>query len=217
MEIKLENKVDGLDNFKRVVKEAPKAFEKSTFKFLKKEGGSFIGSKDKDGLFRRQVMRKKSKEGNEFPLKMARIFKAWVYDSSNSFDFDLSMGIFYKTKRKIHTVMEFLNEGGTITNRKIMPIPNRRSETIKRTRPAKRYNLFKSMLQAKQLFFVKKRGKYFWVDVYGEVLFFGSRSVKVKQKYNLETSWDKRKDSTLKRYKAKIDQICVKLDKKRSA
>lgn len=214
-QLQLEGSVTGLKEVQEMVKTSPQKFRNAILKMLIKERDSFIGSKSKNGLFRRSIMRKKTGRGNNFPEKLAKHFKGYVNNNKVDLNFDLEMGLLYKKPdSRIKKAMIMMATGGEIKSTKLMPIPNKKNPEIMGLPSSKLYPIFKSMISNNKLVFVKKRNKGFWIKKdTGEVMFFGTKQVKIKQKFKFQEAWDKRVPKVIEKYKSTIDKVVTKLNK----
>lgn len=214
-EIKLEGSVSGLEEVRKAVSQAPEKFRSAILSMLTKERDSFVGNKNKNGLFRRSVIRKKTSRGERFPEKLAKHFKGWVDTKNNSLDMNLEMGLLYRnTNSSIKKAMTIMTTGGEIKNSKYMPIANKKNPEIIGTPTSKIYYLFKSLIKSNKLVWLKRRNKNYWMNKEtGKVMFFASKNVKIKQKFQLENEWEKRVPRLIEKYKTTIDKVVNRINK----
>ena len=193
-----------------MINRAPKLYQNAILGWLLKERNSFVGDKRKDGAFRKKLLRKKTLTGKTWEPKVVRIFKGWI-NGGHKIGMTLEMGFPTTRKRKIHKIMESLTKRHTITSSKYMPIP------VYKNIPGQgsASKLFHRKARAEEFTMIFKGGKILYFDKVGskELLFVGTKKVKVKKKFDFQKDWNRRIPAVMRRYEKAINRATIKAQK----
>lgn len=215
------------DKFKAAFAKTPVAVRNNMRSWLLSENMAFIGSKVKPGAFVRELQRKMTWQKNAaWKTQVTGLFKGKVVDPitgaivsktslssvgagtgvlGGGISMKLQMGMVYRNKKKIHTAMEFLEEGGSISNSKYMPVP------VKGADIGKAYSKFKYWLKAGMFTVVYKGGKaYYFLKSRGDskdaLMFVGLRRVSIKWHHSFHRIFDSQKIGLPGRGDAALDK-----------
>ena len=191
------------EQVKAMIRRFPNVYNRYLKAFMLREGTAFIGSKKKDGDFRKQLLSKIGLTGKTWKLNVVRLFKT-QFDQPNKklFDMTLRMGVLYNTRKQIHAAMEMLGEGGTIQSGKYMPIPM--YANLKEIGINQPYKYFRRKLLKKEFEVVYKNGRAYYFDTKrkdasdkGVLLFMGIKKVTIRKQFDLYGQWDARSGRVL--------------------
>lgn len=223
--IAMTGRVHNAAQVSRAIGRAPDLFRKKLLGGLLSERDQFVGSKGKDGVFTKKIMRKTSMKGTPWPRNIARIFGGRVDGGERIEGMRLVMGVGESKRFKYRhkegygiglysgmpftSVIDFLSTGGTIQsrNKEFMIMPIYRNFQNKKKIGAQ----WKSMIANHELAFVREGNRlyYFRKNGYGDdrdLLFIGIKSATVKRQYDFYGDWNKRLPRVGSRLQKKIDK-----------
>lgn len=208
--VNITGKVTNADVVKKMINRAPEVYRKSILSWMLKERDSFVGSGKKDGVFRKKLLRKKTLAGSYWQLKVVRTFKGWLVDSEKM-SMALEMGFPTTKNRKIHAVLESLTKDHTISSSKYMPVPVYKN--LKDVKTVSKY--FKRKTDLGELNIVRDANTLLYFDKKGskELLFIGTKSIRVKKQFDFRADFSKRMPNIIKRYGEMIDKATLKAEK----
>jgi hypothetical protein len=221
MELLIMGKVLNGDAVRNKLNAAPSAYRAEILDGLLKINRDFIGDKKAIGLIRRKMYAKDTwSSGSLWKSKVVNLMKGRVMDPltgqtvtrkgmlnlktagagtgllRQGISMNLQMGVMYRTKKKIDTALEFLEEGGTITSEKYMPIP------VKGGNLGKSYQKFQYWMKSGQLQVVYRNGiaLYFFKNKKGalgqesgKLMFVGRKKIDVKFKLGMRRAFEANK------------------------
>lgn len=205
MELNIKGKLIGEQEIKAMLNKAPAIYLKNIRKWIITEGKGFIGVKGKPGVMRKKMQKKGWQD------KFTNTAINWKITNDNKINMGMKAGVLYTNKKKIHEIMEFLGNGGTINSSKFMIVPSKNlNKGVK-----KHHGYFKQQLKASKLFAVYQNNKAYYFDkVTNQLMFTGVKTVKVKKQFDVENEWNKRKPSIINRCEKMIDKATTQAQKK---
>jgi len=199
----------------------PERFRKTLLGWLLRERDSFVGSKTKDGVFRKSLMRKRNMAGGTWDKRVARAFRGIVENDSQVSGMRLRMGAGIRGERPFVKGLRILGEGGDITSSKFMPIPVYKN--ISNTHAL--YKRFREMNAAGALEALRIKGQVIWFDrnklesIHGTsgdlasaTLFIGAKRIRVKKQFDFDGSWERRVPSALQRGQKAVDKAVSRIE-----
>lgn len=210
MDINIEGKLVGQERLIRMINRAPGIYIRSIKTWLLRESAMFVGNSKRDGAFRKKLMKKRTLKGNTWSPKVVKLFKGKL-SNEDKIEMKMTMGLLYTNKRKIHEILEYLSEGGRVTNNSYMPVPVYRNlDGI-----SKPYGLYKRLKAKDELTVIYKNDRAYYFDKksHGKLLFVGSKNVYIKSQFNFYAEWEKRVPAVLERSKKAIDRATIKVEK----
>jgi hypothetical protein len=194
---------------------SPAEYRRAVFGWLLRENSVFIGTRTKPGIIRRKVLaRKRWSDGGSWRSQVVGLIKGRVVDPMSGqvvtragmestrvtggglfgagVSMRLQMGVLYRSRKKIHEALEFLEGGGTVSSDKYMPVP------VKGSGMSKAYEKFKHWLSA-GMFTVVYRGNmaFYFLKRKGpaqrsDLKFVGFKRVGVKFNIGLRPAFESR-------------------------
>ena len=207
MELLIMGKVTGVEKVKEMFNKAPDVFRKNILSWLLKENEMFIGSKKTDGVFRRELMKRKTwAQGQSWSSRIVKLFKGMVVDAltgqvinqksiatgagtgvmGRGFSMTCKMGMFYRNKKSIHTALEFLEEGGSISSDKYMPVP------VKGINIENPGGKFRQWLSTGQFKVIYKNGLALYF-LQSRLMFVGRKMVQINYAHHFNQMFDARR------------------------
>ena len=196
MELLLMGRVHNEQQVMQAFSRAPDIFRRTLLAWLWRETAMFIGTRKEDGVFRKELKKKRRWIDNRmWETKIIRLFSGKVVDyitkktinlaafskpgnilgtgvTGRGFSMVAQMGLIYRNKKQIHEAMEFLETGGTISSKKYMPIP------VKGAAIDKAGGKFLHWLRMGQFDVVYKNGLALYF-LKNKLMYVGKRMVKV--------------------------------------
>jgi hypothetical protein len=218
-ELTLTGKIYGHEDIVEMVNIAPQVYIRHMRSLLNKIGRYFIGSNKssktkgasvkgrsrkarlafndkfvdspKRGLIRGQLIGKKNSLHQPWEDKFINAAINYRLTDSNTLNMKMRAGVIYTNKKKIHELMEFFEQGGTINNSKYMPVPIYDNFRSKFNNFKNQHSIFTSMMRQKKLGLILKGSKVYYIDKStGKILFVGTKRVTVKKQYDFYGKWN---------------------------
>lgn len=180
--LRIDGKILNTQEILDICKDSPAIFKTHFLKYLRYAGNQLIGSKRKDGAVRKVLNTKKNvKNGDGWRSQFVNLFN-YKLDTNNM---QMRAGLLYTNKKKVHQIMELMEQGGKIRSNKYMIMPIWRN-----TYETKLGNFFK-MSANKQLKMIFARGKIFYIDKNtNNLLYIGTKEIDIKRQFNFDSLVD---------------------------
>jgi len=239
--IEIDGRVEGDKKIGFLLGYSPTRYRQAIIDGFIKERNMFIGLKrGKAGVFRRKLERKKLKGGRigRKKLKGGRKGQTWARQITQLFtgkvsggkqktaDITLSMGLFYRHKKQVHEMLEFLGTGGTITSSGEMIIPIYKNLIKLGYKP-------KTGMSGQVMRRYGRRGTdhflvrvpaggftlYYDAKLLAEgsptqaLMFLGVHKITVKKQFDIYGDWKKREAKAITRIQKRLDKTSNKLNK----
>jgi hypothetical protein len=210
---------------------SPAVYRREVFRWLLRENSIFIGTRTKPGIVRRKLLaRRRWSDGGSWRSQVLGLVKGRVVDPvsgaivtkagsagqgilGGGISMKLQMGVLYRTRKKIHTALEFLEAGGTIKNNKFMPVP------VKGSGMSKAYEKFRSWLRSGRFTVIYKGGMAFYFlnknhpRQRSDLKFVGYKNVGVKFNIGMRPAFEARKPAINAAGQAAIDKATQEQNK----
>lgn len=196
---------------------APQVFRRRLLGGLLAERNYFVGGKGPsgnkvDGVFRRKLLRKKNSKGTPWPINVVRIFRGEVNNAEKIDGMKLVMGAGIRKQSEFVQIMNFLGNGGAISNDKFMPIPVYRNLPDTKTP----YKTFKRMYDSDELVGIREGNRFYWFrkhssgmsddHIANDLLFVGVKNITVSKQFDFEGDWTKRIPKAIDRLQKTADK-----------
>jgi hypothetical protein len=183
--------------------------------WLKSERRSFVGDKERDGVFRKKLERKTNLKGNGWSKSITRQFKGFISSDQKIDGMKLTMGIL--GRHSIHRGLALLEDGGTINTSKKMIVPIYSNITNKKGAHRKFLDMslrnqlvMKMSKTGKQLYFRKNSIGSFGTR---DLLFIGVNKINVSKQYSFFGDWNNRIPKVIERGQRKVDTTTKQIER----
>jgi len=229
--ILITGKIRFKEQVQKALGQAPERFREGILGGLLTERDMFVGSKKRDGIYTKKIMRKVSLRGEHWPRSIARIFGGRVDNAARLNGMKLIMGVGESQRAKqrnptgygvgiysgipFRDVLDFLNFGGSIAPREseFMVVPVYRNFSDKKTI----HKQWLRMREDKSLEMVREGNRIYYFRKNGtgddrDLLFIGIKHATIKRQYNFQGDWERRLPSVYTRLQKRVDKIVDRID-----
>lgn len=238
MELEIKGALAGRDEVKAMINAAPEVFIRYLRRSLNNAAVYFIGRKKgarpkrgqftgkgsraksrewkqkfvdpaKHGLIRAQLHNKRTGIGKAYSDKFLNTAFNYRIENSDRIEMKLRAGTLYTEKKKVHEIIEFLEQGGTIHSSKYMPVPIYENISSKPAGFKGYQGIFKFLLKNKRLSQMFKNGRVYYVDkTTGKLLFVGTKSISVAKQFEFYGKWNEAQSKIISDLHVSIDNAC---------
>lgn len=207
----------GERRIQRLFEMAPKVFTEAMAHWLWRERRMFVGNKERQGSFQRQLGRKTRKDaGRKWRVGIGNAFKGWIDNPKRLYGMTLTMGVNDVWLKRMPYV-ELLNTGGTITPKRANWLIIPKYDNLRTVSEYKKYGghgkmtfnkLFRQLYDNSDLYYMFFHGKMLYFGDFesggkshlnNKLLFVGVKSAKIKRQFNFERSFTRRKSGMIRR------------------
>lgn len=229
------------DTVKQKLTGSPAVYREEILSWLLNENTSFIGSKTKTGLIRQRLYDKRRwSDSGTWRKQVVNLVNGKIIDPltgqvvtrkglvsakgtggglfNQGISMNLKMGVMYRNQKQIHKAMEFLEEGGTISSDKYMPVPVHGSNMVKafeKFRYWLKNNMFTVIYKnGVALYFLnnKRGGVLEGEKMKGKLMFVGKKSININFKIGLRNAFEARKGAMISRGELAVDKGTKRLN-----